>query len=86
MADPAPSSQPTPTQPGHACQIFRAADIFVTYGSNQGDDLAGPDAVDLGDVYQLDRLAAAFYDARARFDPLTITANGDSRYDDGTYR
>ena len=57
MADPAPSSQPNPTQPGHACQIFRAADIFVTYGSNQGDDLAGPDAVDLGDVYQLDRLA-----------------------------
>jgi uncharacterized protein (DUF885 family) len=32
---------------------------------------------------QLDRLAARFYDARARFDPLLYaTANGDSRYDD----
>jgi uncharacterized protein (DUF885 family) len=32
---------------------------------------------------RLDRLAAAFYDARARFDPLLYaTANGDSRYDD----
>ena len=47
-----------PPQPGHACQIFRAADIFVASGSNQGDDLGGPQDVDLGDVYQLDRLAA----------------------------
>ena len=32
---------------------------------------------------QVDRLAARFYDARARFDPLLYaTANGDSRYDD----
>jgi uncharacterized protein (DUF885 family) len=32
---------------------------------------------------QLDRLADAFYVARARFDPLLYaTANGDSRYDD----
>jgi uncharacterized protein (DUF885 family) len=32
---------------------------------------------------QLDRLAASFYDARARFDPLLYaTANGDNRYDD----
>ena len=45
--------------PGHACQVFRAADIFVTQGSNQGDDLAGPGAVDLGDIYQLDRQAEA---------------------------
>ena len=51
MADP---SSPG-TQPGHACQIFRAADIFVRIGSNQGDDLGGPDAVDPGDIYQLDR-------------------------------
>ena len=43
-----------PAQPGHACQIFRAADIFVTSGTNQGDDLSGPDQVDLGDVYRLD--------------------------------
>ncbi|TFW32225.1 DUF885 domain-containing protein [Massilia horti] len=32
---------------------------------------------------QLDRLAQAFYDARAKFDPLLYaTANGDSRYND----
>jgi len=31
----------------------------------------------------IDRVAARFYDARARFDPLLYaTANGDSRYDD----
>ena len=41
-------------QPGHACQIFRAADIFVAAGSNHGDDLGGPQDVDLGDVYRLD--------------------------------
>ncbi len=49
-----PAPQPGP-QPGHACQIFRSADIFVSSGTNQGDDLAGPDAVDPGDIYQLDR-------------------------------
>jgi uncharacterized protein (DUF885 family) len=32
---------------------------------------------------QVDQIAARFYDARARFDPmLYATANGDSRYDD----
>lgn len=31
---------------------------------------------------KLDQLAAAFYAARAAFEPLMITANGDSRYDD----
>jgi uncharacterized protein (DUF885 family) len=32
---------------------------------------------------QVDRIAARFYDLRARFDPLLYaTANGDSRYDD----
>jgi len=32
---------------------------------------------------KVDRVAARFYDARARFDPLLYaTANGDSRYDD----
>jgi uncharacterized protein (DUF885 family) len=33
--------------------------------------------------HQVDQVAARFYDARARFDPLLYaTANGDSRYDD----
>lgn len=45
---------PPDPQPGHACQIFRAADIFVASGSNQGDDLGGPQDVDLGDIYHLD--------------------------------
>ena len=54
MADPATDS----TKPGHACQIFRSSDIFVASGANQGDDLGGPDAVDPGDIYQLDRDAA----------------------------
>jgi uncharacterized protein (DUF885 family) len=31
---------------------------------------------------QLDKLATAFYVARARYEPLMITANGDSRYND----
>ena len=31
---------------------------------------------------RIDRLAADFYTARAQFDPLMITANGDPRYDD----
>ncbi|MCS0590298.1 DUF885 domain-containing protein [Massilia norwichensis] len=32
---------------------------------------------------QIDRIAARFYDARAKYDPLLYaTANGDSRYDD----
>lgn len=31
---------------------------------------------------RLDGLASAFYAARASFDPLMITANGDARYDD----
>ena len=48
---------PPDPQPGHACQIFRAADLFVASGSNQGDDLGGPDDVDLGDVYHLDHRA-----------------------------
>lgn len=49
---------PAAPQPGHACQIFRAADIFVASGSNQGDDLGSPQDVDLGDVYRLDHTAA----------------------------
>ena len=48
-------ADPDLSQPGHACQIFRATDIFVTSGSNQGDGLSGPDDVIPGDVYQLDR-------------------------------
>ncbi len=43
--------------PGHACQVFRACDIYVAQGSNQGDDLCGPDQVDPGDVYHLDAAA-----------------------------
>ena len=51
-------SWPGPTLPGHACQLFAAADIFVALGANLGDGLGGPDAVCLGDVYQLDPSAS----------------------------
>ena len=58
MAAP-PHAHPGPTPPGHACQIFRADDIFVTSGANQGDGVQGPQDVAPGDVYQLDRHATA---------------------------
>lgn len=45
--------------PGHACQLFAGDDIFVSQGANVGDGLDGPDMVLPGDVYQLDRDAAA---------------------------
>ena len=48
-----------PAAPGHACQIFRADDIYVTYGANQGDGVQGPQDVDPGDIYQLDQNATA---------------------------
>lgn len=47
--DPAP-----PAPPGHAAQVFRAADVFVASGVNLGDDLAPPDAVCPGDGYEVD--------------------------------
>jgi len=56
MADTAP---PTGSSPGHAAQIFRADDIFVIYGANQGDGVRGPRDVDAGDVYRLDSDAVA---------------------------
>ena len=45
--------------PGHACQLFRGADIYVSQGANLDDGLDGPDAVCLGDIYQLDAEARA---------------------------
>lgn len=44
---------PSETLPGHACQVFAAADILVRQGANQGDGLTGPDEVCAGDVYNL---------------------------------
>ena len=49
-----PSGAPPP---GHACQVFAAGDIYVTSGSNHGDGMGGPQDVDPGDIYQLDRAA-----------------------------
>lgn len=47
-----------PTEmPGHACQVFLAADLFVRQGANQGDGLTGPEEVCAGDVYALHRQA-----------------------------
>lgn len=52
-----PNSQPAAAAPGHACQVFAAGDIYVTSGANHGDGLQGPQDVNLGDIYQLDRRA-----------------------------
>ncbi|MGZ5183450.1 MAG: DUF885 domain-containing protein, partial [Ramlibacter sp.] len=44
---------------------------------------AAPSAAEQAASRKVDQVAARFYDARARFDPmLYATANGDSRYDD----
>lgn len=40
-------------------QVFAADDLYVRHGVNQGDALAGPDAVVLDDVYELDDRARA---------------------------
>lgn len=48
---------PDPPLPGHAAQVFAADDMFVSQGANLGDGLDAPDAVILGDVYQLDEAA-----------------------------
>jgi hypothetical protein len=52
-----PSHHPAAPQSGHACQVFLASDIYVTSGAKQGDGLQGPQQVDLGDVYRLNRFA-----------------------------
>ena len=38
---------------GHACQLFRAEDIYVSAGANLGDGLDEPVGVCPGDVYEL---------------------------------
>ena len=45
---------PSPALPGHACQLFRADDLFVSAGVNLGDGLAPPDQVCAGDIYEVD--------------------------------
>lgn len=39
--------------PGYSCQVFRASDLVVTTGVNQGDALELPDALCEGDTYRL---------------------------------
>ncbi|PZQ99278.1 MAG: hypothetical protein DI533_00815 [Cereibacter sphaeroides] len=39
---------------GHSCQVFPAAEIFVSSGANLGDGLGLPETVCAGDVYELD--------------------------------
>lgn len=43
-----------PLLPGHVVQVFRADDIFVIHGVNQGEGLGAPDALCLGDLYSLE--------------------------------
>lgn len=45
--------------PDHACQVFEANAIYVSFGANVGDALEGPEAVCPGDVYELEPDAAA---------------------------
>ncbi|WP_225029411.1 Hint domain-containing protein [Xinfangfangia pollutisoli] len=40
--------------PGHAAQVFSAHDIYVAFGVNAGEGLGLPEAVEIGDVYELD--------------------------------
>jgi uncharacterized protein (DUF885 family) len=61
------------------------AALLVSGGTTLSAQAATPAAAPSASAAerQLDTLAARFYDARARFDPLLYaTANGDSRYDD----
>jgi hypothetical protein len=52
-----PVSPPRPTA-GQAAQVFPDWAIFVRMGVNEGDSIAGPEAVALGDTYALDPQAA----------------------------
>lgn len=52
-------SDPSLPLPGHACQVFRADDIYVSSGVNLGDALAEPENVCAGDVYEVDEGAMA---------------------------
>ena len=45
--------------PDHACQVFEANAIYVSFGANAGDALEGPKAVCPGDIYELEPDAAA---------------------------
>lgn len=64
-----PNQPPDPSLPGHAAQVFRADDIFVSHGVNLDEGLALPAAVVMGDIYSLDD--------RARALRLVITRPGD---------
>lgn len=51
----APAQNPLADQtPGYTCQVFAAADLYVSNGVNHGDGLTGLDDVCLGDTYMLD--------------------------------
>ena len=47
-------SDQIPPAPGQVCLLFRAEDIFAVQGANLGDALNGPDAVELGDSYEME--------------------------------
>jgi hypothetical protein len=44
---------PIPPLPGQVCQVFDAADIYVSIGANMDDGLTGLDHACLGDIYEL---------------------------------
>ena len=47
------------TSASQIAQVFAAEDVFVAAGANQGDGMAGPDEVCIGDVYVLHSEATA---------------------------
>lgn len=47
-----------PASPGQVCLLLRAEDIYVSHGANLGDPIDAPDAVELGDSYELEEDAA----------------------------
>lgn len=57
--------------PGQECQVFAAADVFVTIGVNFGDGLEGLEDVCLGDIYELAE------DAQAK--TLTLQRGGETQ-------
>jgi hypothetical protein len=65
--------------PDHACQVFEANAIYVSFGTNAGDALEGPATVCPGDVYELEPDAAALrlVVTRPLAGPQTVAANSE---------
>ncbi|WLI89986.1 DUF885 domain-containing protein [Massilia sp. R2A-15] len=63
-------------------RVLAAAVLFGAAGAPLCSAAAAAPAPAVAQASKLNRLADAFYAERAAFEPLMMTANGDSRYDD----